>query len=321
LKADGSAWCWGEAGSGELGNGSNTALERPAQVSASGKTFIEVSAAGYTTCARSSDGSVWCWGLNDRGQLGINTSQTSRNVPTAAIPVGGLAEIAAGYYHFCARTTDGTLWCWGSNTSGELGDGTTVDRFAPVQVAAFGAKFTQVSSGLGHSCALKGDGTVWCWGDNSKGQLGDGTATSRSVPGQVVGLGSVVQIAAGLWHTCATSSDGAAWCWGLNEYGQLGDGTTTQRSVPVKVVGLPNTVAAISAHNSERTCARLADNTTWCWGEKLFADSTVATVVRPEQIVTLPTGPIPAVPGWCLVLVFAAALAMSFRGLGRRRIS
>ena len=136
-------------------------------------------------------------------------------------------EVKVGGYHACARKLDGTLWCWGYNTDGELGDGTT-DSPKPwaVRVSALGTTVAEVAAGDGHTCARKQDVTLWCWGDNAHGELGDGTTASpKPSPVQVSALDtSVAQVAAGSYHTCAIKQDGTLWCWGDNQYGQLGIG-------------------------------------------------------------------------------------------------
>src|SRR5262249_46728698 len=125
----------------------------------------------------------------------------------------GFADVSVGGYHTCARKTDGTLWCWGDNVVGMLGDGTTTNRDVPVQVTALGNSVAEVSAGEDHTCARKTDGTLWCWGYNNDGQLGDGTEVSESPPVQVDALGTGVgQVSAGGDFTCARKTDNSLWC-------------------------------------------------------------------------------------------------------------
>jgi alpha-tubulin suppressor-like RCC1 family protein len=146
--------------------------------------------------------------------------------------------IAAGDYHTCALTAAGGVKCWGRNFDGQLGDGTITDRHTPVFVKGLKSGVAAIAAGGFETCAITTAGGAKCWGDNSFGQLGDGTKTERHLPGFVKGLKSgVAAIATGTRHTCAMTDTGRVKCWGNNEFGQLGDGTTTERLTPVKVVG------------------------------------------------------------------------------------
>jgi alpha-tubulin suppressor-like RCC1 family protein len=228
-------------------------------------TFPTLSTGGYHTCAVKRNGTLWCWGFNGAGQLGDGTN-TDKYYPWQITAAGSnVLEIAAGFDHTCARMKNGTLWCWGLNDSGEVGDGTATNRNLPVQITALGNTVAGVSAGDEHTCARKTDGTVWCWGYNGYGQLGDGTTTSEATPVQVMATGFFVEVSAGGYQTCARKSDGTLLCWGQNNVGQVGDGTTTNRSTPVPVTGLPSPAAEVSA-GEDHTCARLTDGTLWCWG-------------------------------------------------------
>ncbi len=161
--------------------------------------------------------------------------------------------------HSLALKSDGTLRAWGRNASGELGDGTTTDRSTPVQVSGLSSVTALAAGGNAgdteaHSLAVKSDGTVWAWGSNSNGQLGDGTTTGRSTPVQVSGLSGVSGVAASYRHSLALKSDGTVRGWGFNQNYQLGDSTTTDRSTPVQVSGLTGVtaVAAGSYHGLAR---------------------------------------------------------------------
>jgi alpha-tubulin suppressor-like RCC1 family protein len=152
-----------------------------------------------------------------------------------------VTAISAGNLHTVALKNDGTVWAWGYNGFGELGDGTSTDRYTPVP--AGGSLLTGViaiSAGGYRTVALKNDGTVWDWGYNLHGELGDGTGTNtnRNTPVQVEGMTGITAISAGNLHTVALKNDGTFWAWGNNDYGQLGDGTNTDRNIPVQVSGL-----------------------------------------------------------------------------------
>jgi hypothetical protein len=186
-----------------------------------------VSAGGNHTCVVRSNGSVSCWGDNSHGQLGVGTNAANALLPVRVSSLSNAVAIAAGFAHTCAVLSDGTVWCWGQNQSGQLGNGTTTDAFAPVRVSGL-ANIQMVTAGYNHTCAgwTSGEGQVACWGDNSFGQLGDGTTVSSSVP--VNGPLSVYSISAGKDFTCASIVHGPdssyVWCWGANCLGQLGTG-------------------------------------------------------------------------------------------------
>jgi alpha-tubulin suppressor-like RCC1 family protein len=266
LKNDSSLWCWGYNNQGQLGDGSAVNKLQPVQVQALGTSVASFSTGGEHTCALRKDGTFWCWGGNSYGQLGDGTA-ANKLQPVQVQTLGtSVISFSASAGHTCVLKRDGSLWCWGNNSQGQLGDGTIVDRRTPVQVQALGTSVASMSAGKGHTCALKKDGTLWCWGNNSQGQLGDGTAENKLHPVQVQALGtSVDSFSIGGEHTCALRKDGTLWCWGANSYGQLGDGTTLQRAVPVQIRGLAGFVSSVSASLSH-TCALRTDGSLWCWG-------------------------------------------------------
>jgi alpha-tubulin suppressor-like RCC1 family protein len=199
--------------------------------------------------------------------------------PKAAPPASptlsaeAVAAISAGAFHICQLTKDGKVFCWGANPQNQLGDGTTVDKNTPVSVSGLPDGILAISAGGAHTCALTPGGGVKCWGDNSKGQLGDGTKLSRLSVVDVTGLSSgVTAISAGSYHTCALTSSGGVKCWGQGLYGRLGDGKGKPWStVPVDVVGLDHGVTAISA-GDEHSCALLAGGSVQCWGKNSLGE-------------------------------------------------
>ena len=245
----GAVRCWGDNAQAQVdaeGTRSKLPGERkpnPTAVSGLGGGIKDIAAGQYFNCAVTATGGVKCWGDPQQGELGIGTISPraqSRPYDVAGL-ASGVVSVAAGWWHACALLASGAVKCWGENIFGDVGDGTKQnERLAPVAVAGLGSGVVQVVGGGEHTCALTSAGAVKCWGQNSDGQLGDGTRTQRDTPVNVRGLSTgVVEIAAGDYFSCARLRSGAVKCWGENQVGQLGTGKTAGSSlVPVSVVGL-----------------------------------------------------------------------------------
>ena len=239
----GGAKCWGDGGHGELGNGSRNSGPFPPRnvVGLTSGVSAIVASIGYFTCALTSGGGAKCWGYNVNGQLGNGAAHPRGYEYTPVDVVGltsGVKAIAAGEFHTCAVTSGGGAKCWGSNGDGELGNGSTIPGSStPVDVAGLTSGVSAIAAGYSHTCAVTTSGGAKCWGDNSTGQLGNGTQTKSTTPVDVAGLTSGVKaIAAGGFHTCALTNRGKAKCWGGNIYGQLGNGSQTSSTKPVDVL-------------------------------------------------------------------------------------
>jgi alpha-tubulin suppressor-like RCC1 family protein len=191
-------------------------------------------------------------------------------------------SVSLGQSFALALKQDGTAVAWGNNFAGELGDGSTSPRSAPVPVAGL-TDIGAIGTGNYHSLAIKRDGTLWAWGANNRGQLGDGTTTTRLIPVQVSGMANILAVAGGDTHTLALRSDGTVWAWGGNSFGQLGDGTTTNRTKPTQVVGLTGVAAIASRYNT--SLALKSDGTVWAWGDNVFGQlGDGSTTNRPAPV-------------------------------------
>ena len=265
LKADGTVWTWGLNTNGQLGDGTLDDKHYPVQ--AIGVTdVVAVAAGGSHSLALKNDGTIWAWGANVKGQLGDNTLVTSSTPlqvkdPTGTGNITGIIAIAAGNTSSVALKSDGTVWTWGANTYGQLGDNTLVDKKLPLQVLGEGGVgylegVNAISTSGGFVIAKKVDGTVWAWGLNTNGQLGDGTATNKSTPVKVLGPGEVefltgvAAISAGTNHNLFLKADGTVWGVGSNIYGQLGEGRLGENLTrPIQISGVNNVTKIFAGRN------------------------------------------------------------------------
>jgi serine/threonine-protein kinase len=269
------------------------------------------------TCAVDTRDRAWCWGHNERGQLGDGT--TRERLAPVRVAGEGWSVLSTGYDTTCGVQVDGTawcwgagsdtpaplrgvgwrsvevrqlhtcgvreqdtIWCWGENGSGQLGDGTTRPRGVPHRVP--GDDWLEVAVGQAHTCGVKADGTLWCWGDNDFGQLGTGAFEPRPVPTQVPGQ-AWTSLTTRAGHTCGVREDGSAWCWGRNEVGQLGDGTTARRPTPVRV---PGSGWRELRTGGASTCGLQTDSTLWCWGGNDFGQLGDGTLTARSEPARLP---------------------------------
>ncbi len=243
LTADGEGWCWGRNVDGGLGDGTTTNSSVPVRVSTpEGVTGLRALSSGSAfTCGVSAEGEVYCWGTNGVGQLGDGTTTSHPTPEKVSTPVGvHFDAVHAANDYACAASREGELYCWGKNTGGQLGDGTTTNASVPVKVSTpEGVGFAALAGDIDRTCALtKTEGEVYCWGKNPSGQLGDGTQADAAVPVKALLPAGVraASLSAGTLVTCATTTAGEAFCWGENLNGLLGNGSDAlNATTPMKV--------------------------------------------------------------------------------------
>lgn len=286
----------------------------------SGQTNIarSIHAGGSVTCAVTASNDAYCWGQNPNGQLGNGTTANALTpVPVAGLQSNTTTLMTTGA-HSCAVTLTNAAVCWGTNTWGQLGDGTTTNRSVTTTVSGLTSGVTGLSAGDNHTCALVLSG-VKCWGNNYQGQLGSGIPGGTSyVPLDVIGFtGPVHGLTSGDYHNCVITAANGAICWGYNLRGQLGDGSTTDRSMPVPVFGLSNGVSSISAGTSSsggsHTCA-VVNGGAKCWGSNQFGqlgDGSTTDRLIPTDVLGLTQNVIAISAGWnhtCAVMSTGMAL-------------
>jgi cysteine-rich repeat protein len=281
----GTVWSWGSNQSSQLG-GTGNSRSSPGQVAGlSGVTAL--ASQWQFSMALHSDGTVSAWGNNSYGQLG--TSYALQPISPAKVPsLTSATAVSAGGFHAMALRSDGTLWTWGRKQYGATGDGDTTEYVRTPRPVPNLTGFTAVAAGGYHSLALRSDGTVWAWGYNAYGQLGDGTTLQRNAPIQVPNLTGVIAVAAGHYHSLALRSDGTVWAWGYNLYGQLGEGTTSNALSPMRVSGLTG-ITALAA-GMYHSLALHSDGTLWAWGLNAsgqLGDGTRTNRSWPERVSNL----------------------------------
>jgi alpha-tubulin suppressor-like RCC1 family protein len=289
IKTDGTLWNWGNNANGQLGDNSVTVRSSPVQTVAGGTNWKLVTSGRFHTAAIKTDGTLWLWGRNGDGQLGANNT-THRSSPVQTVAGGtNWKLVAGGDFHTAAVKTDGTLWTWGINTNGQLGDNTVVHRSSPVQTVSGGTNWKLVAVGHYYTTSIKTDGTLWNWGNNGIGQLGDDSRTHRSSPVQTVSGGTNWKLVeCGHYHTTAIKTDGTLWLWGGNAFGQLGDNSITYRSSPIQTVAGGTNWKQV-AGGLRHTAAVKTDGTLWTWGlnnHGQLGDNTVAAKSSPIQTVS-----------------------------------
>ncbi len=304
--------CWGGNWLGQLGGG----IDMPwpgtlVDVVGLSDNVTAIAVGANHSCALRTDGRVQCWGYNRDGQLGDGTT-VDRNVPTDVIELPAeVIAITAGDNHSCALTKERQVKCWGSNFTGQLGDGSTVNSTRPVAVDNLTGVVNMIAAGGIHTCAALQAGGVQCWGNNSSGQLGNqATLFIQATPVWVANLSETIQsLAAGFQSTCAVTYSGRLYCWGANVDGQLGNGTFADASQPKIVTGLPTTVPAV-ATGSSHTCALLQNQRIYCWGSDVEGELGLGTKTYSRVPIQLmetmqSTQPVTPQPQNALMLLYA----------------
>jgi alpha-tubulin suppressor-like RCC1 family protein len=251
LLGDGTARCWGYNQYGQLGDGTDgaTGSYRVSPVVVSLTGIKKLVAGGFHTCALRDDGTVWCWGWDIYGELGLGTGVSEASTPQQVPGLSGVTDIDLGNFHTCALMADTSVRCWGSNPAGQVGDGTQVTRYSPVAVSGLSGVSALAAAGSS-TCARMVDGTASCWGWNPFGQMGNGTSgVDAFTPVAVANLNTIATLVGGANHMCALLADSTLRCWGSNSNGQLGDGTAADRSSAVSVVGLGVPSLAEGSHS------------------------------------------------------------------------
>jgi len=292
ITTSGNLYSWGVGNSGCLGLGNtNIQYSSPKQVgSLTNWSSVYAGNTGPSTFAIKTDGTLWAWGYNLQGQLGLGNT-TPYSSPKQVGALTNWSKLNLGYDHTLAVKTDGTLWAWGANTHGQLGLGNTTYFSSPKQIGAL-TNWSNVSCGVYYTLATKTDGTLWGWGYNNYGQLGLNNTTQYSSPKQVGALTNWLTVAAGAYSTFAIKTDGSIWSWGSGSSGCLGFGNTTNYSSPKQIGSLTNWSTVVINFLGNSPFSIKTDGTLWGWGSNnygLLGLGDITNRSSPTQIGALTT--------------------------------
>lgn len=284
LTTAGAAYCWGDNSTGQLGNGTTDSTSSPVAV-AGGHTFATISSGSGHTCGVTTAGAIYCWGNDISGQLGNDTMNYVNSEPVLLPDSLNFKAVAAGNGFSCGLTTTGAAYCWGRNDAGELGNGTMTQSLVPVPVAG-GLTFVALSTGIFHVCGLTTDGSAYCWGANFVGELGNppaavsgscdvgGSFPCSTTPIPVTGGLKFAKISAGQWATCGVTTGAQGYCWGYNGYGQLGSQSTPLTAdpnpTPLPVSGGLSFSTIVTGYY--HTCGITTTGAAYCWGDNSWGE-------------------------------------------------
>ena len=270
VKTDGTLWLWGSGANGRLGNNSTLNVCSPVQTVSQTTNWRLVSLGNNFSAAVKTDGTLWLWGSNANGQLGTNSTITESLSPVQTVSsTTDWKQISAGTSFVAAIKNDNTLWTWGLNSTGQLGNSSSINRSSPVQTVSSTTNWKQVSSGSGFVSATKIDGTLWTWGRAASGELGNNSTINRSSPVQTssaTNCWNAVEVGGG--HAAAVKTDGTLWLWGCGALGRLGNNSTLNRSSPVQTVSTES-IWKTAILGCNHSAAIKTDGTLWMWGEGL----------------------------------------------------
>jgi alpha-tubulin suppressor-like RCC1 family protein len=300
LRRDGTVWTWGHNGDGQLGTGTNLNMNAVPEQVTSLTDVVALAAGGYHSLALKSDGTVWAWGNNNYGGLGLGNG-TACSIPVQIPSLSAVRAISAGYFHSLALKSDGTVWAFGYNANGELAVGSAANSLLPQKISSL-TSVVGFAAGRFHSVFLRSDGTVWTSGANAQGQLGNNSTVNSSVPVQVSGLSGVVSVGAGFFFSSALKGAGTVFSWGANTQQELGNGASANSPVPVQVLTVGSAIGISS--QGYHSLAALTNGGVYAWGSNFcgdFGNGVSSTKVAPE-----------AVPGMSNVKSFAGGPGFSF---------
>jgi alpha-tubulin suppressor-like RCC1 family protein len=307
---NGELFLWGSGTGGQLGNGNASARCVPIPEITKDTTWCQVRLGSAHTTAIKTSGALWLWGFNSCGQLGISSTQ-SQSSPVREITSSTNWCVASAWNHTAAIKTDGTLWVWGNNNCGNLGTNSTTPLSSPVREISSSSNWCSVTTGGCVTAAIKTTGTLWLWGTNNCGNLGNNSILQRSSPVQEITSSTTwTQVSIGVFPAVAAlKSDGTLWTWGSNFCGMLGTNSTVDRSSPVREISSNNTWCQVCVGIAHAVALR-TNGTLWSWGcncDGVLGDGTTVDKSSPVQEATGSTT-------WCQMASRSATLAIKTDG-------